>query len=164
MSYFIGAASACLKWRQSNTGNLQLNACKKHGHSPSTTVAPPRSALQLVDSGASLFKDTAPSPTPAFLEARAAPAHSAAQPLQAWSLARRQQAGPSPPSKRLFSCFPPSGPSPTRGNLPIKHGRAPTKHGRFPNKHGRFHLGSKYVGDGAIDEDKGFAINGGAGW
>lgn len=27
-----------------------------------------------------------------------------------------------------------------------------------------YFIGSKYVGDGAIDEDKGFAINGGAGW
>ncbi len=52
-----------------------------------------------------LCEDTFPSHTPAFLEARRAPAQPGAQPSQAGGLARRQQARPNPSSKRRFRAF-----------------------------------------------------------
>ncbi len=87
-----------------------------------------------------LDEDTTPWPTPAYLEARRAPAQSVAQPWQIEGLVRRQQAHPISPSAWRLSHFQPPGRT-TRalsGHFPVKHGRFSIKRGRFPLKHGRF--------------------------
>ena len=83
----------------------------------------------------SLFEDTAPSPTPALLEARRASVHSKAQPWQSGNLARRQRARLYPPSKRRRSCFQTRYQAPTSG-LSMARRRLTTtrRRGRSPSR------------------------------